>query len=178
MLAGIAQRATSEITVNNITEHVASFRSAGDIVVFSIHWGPNWGYRIPFSHRKFARRLIDSGKVDLVHGHSSHHPKGFEVYKEKLILYGCGDFINDYEGIPFNRKYRSNLCLMYFPVIGKNGQLVRCTMVPVSISSLRLHYANRQDSVWLCKRLSRKSPGFGTRLTMNSDSSLELGIVG
>ena len=24
---------------------------------------------------------------------------GFEVYRDKLILYGCGDFLNDYEGI-------------------------------------------------------------------------------
>jgi len=37
--------------------------------------------------------------VDVVHGHSSHHAKGFEVYAGKLIIYGAGDLISDYEGI-------------------------------------------------------------------------------
>jgi poly-gamma-glutamate synthesis protein (capsule biosynthesis protein) len=37
--------------------------------------------------------------VDVVHGHSSHHCKGAEVYRGRLVLYGCGDLISDYEGI-------------------------------------------------------------------------------
>jgi poly-gamma-glutamate capsule biosynthesis protein CapA/YwtB (metallophosphatase superfamily) len=71
----------------------------GDIVVASIHWGGNWGYRIPSAHIAFAHALIDKSQVDVIHGHSSHHPIGLEVYKGKLVIYGCGDFINDYEGI-------------------------------------------------------------------------------
>lgn len=35
-----------------------------------------------------------------MHGHSSHHVKGAELYKGKLIIYGAGDLINDYEGLP------------------------------------------------------------------------------
>jgi poly-gamma-glutamate capsule biosynthesis protein CapA/YwtB (metallophosphatase superfamily) len=63
-------------------------------VVASVHWGPNWGYQIAESQRRFARGLIDAG-VDLVHGHSSHHPIGMELYRDPLICYGCGDFVND-----------------------------------------------------------------------------------
>lgn len=51
----------------------------GDIVVLSIHWGGNWGYHITRTEREFAHRLIDSGMVDIVHGHSSHHAKAVEV---------------------------------------------------------------------------------------------------
>jgi poly-gamma-glutamate synthesis protein (capsule biosynthesis protein) len=36
-----------------------------------------------------------------------------EVYKGKLILYGCGDFLNDYEGIGGYEYYRDGLALMY-----------------------------------------------------------------
>ena len=43
--------------------------------------------------------LIEEAGVPVVHGHSSHHPKAIEVYEGRLILYGCGDFLNDYEGI-------------------------------------------------------------------------------
>ena len=41
----------------------------------------------------------NQGGIDVVHGHSSHHPRPIEVYQRRLILYGCGDFIDDYEGI-------------------------------------------------------------------------------
>ncbi|MBL4819967.1 MAG: CapA family protein [Gammaproteobacteria bacterium] len=161
-------------SIEQIIKNVAKFRKPEDIVVFSIHWGPNWGYRIPLAHRRFARRLIDSGQVDIIHGHSSHHPQGLEVYRGKLILYGCGDFINDYEGIPFKKKYRSDLCLMYFPVLGDNGQLVQCAMVPMKIHRLSVQYASTEEAAWLSKRLTKKSPKFNIRLGSNSDGSIDL----
>lgn len=61
-----------------------------DIVVASIHWGRNWGYEVPPAQRRFARWLLDGG-VDIVHGHSSHHVRPIELYRDKLILYGCGN---------------------------------------------------------------------------------------
>ena len=67
---------------------------AGDRVIVSIHWGGNWGYDIPREQETFAKTLIDQGGVDIVHGHSSHHPKRMEIYRGRLILYGAGDLIN------------------------------------------------------------------------------------
>jgi len=63
-----------------------------------------------------AHDLIRKAGVDLVHGHSSHHSKAIEVYRGKLILYGCGDLINDDEGIGGYEKFRfrHDLTLMYF----------------------------------------------------------------
>ncbi len=89
----------SAATVRGIRDNIGKARSGGDIVIASIHWGGNWGYQISCGQQEFAHQLIDDADVDIVHGHSSHHVKGIEVYKGKLILYGCGDFLNDYEGI-------------------------------------------------------------------------------
>jgi poly-gamma-glutamate synthesis protein (capsule biosynthesis protein) len=105
----------SSSTVARIVQRAQAVKRPGDIVVLSVHWGDNWGYRIPEAHRTFAHRLIDAGAVDLVHGHSSHHPVGIEVYGGRPILYGCGDFLNDYEGIGGEERYRPDLTLMYFP---------------------------------------------------------------
>jgi len=58
------------------------------MVIASIHWGSNWGYNTPSDQRKFAHKLIDDASVDVIHGHTSHHVKGMEVYKGKLIIYG------------------------------------------------------------------------------------------
>ncbi len=49
-----------------------------------------------------------------MHGHSSPHPKGIELHGGVLVLYGCGDFLNDYEGIGGNAAFRGDLSLMFF----------------------------------------------------------------
>lgn len=56
--------------------------------------GSNWGYDVPPERQRIAHALIDKVGFDMIHGHSSHHPIGVEVYRGKLIMYGCGDFIN------------------------------------------------------------------------------------
>ena len=78
----------------------------------SVHWGGNWGYDVPRDQRRFAHRLLDGG-VHLVHGHSSHHPRPVEVHDGKAVLYGCGDLVNDYEGIDGFEEYRGELRLVY-----------------------------------------------------------------
>ena len=57
-------------------------------VVVSIYWGPNWGYPIPKDQRRLAHALIEEAGISIVHGHSSHHAKAIEIYRERLILYG------------------------------------------------------------------------------------------
>ena len=86
----------SDREVSRVSTAVREVKQPGDIVVASIHWGRNWGYRVPRKQRVFAHKLVDETAVDIIHGHSSHHPKGIELYKGKLILYGCGDFLNDW----------------------------------------------------------------------------------
>jgi poly-gamma-glutamate synthesis protein (capsule biosynthesis protein) len=76
----------SEETARDTAAQVAEHRRPGDVVVASIHWGGNWGYAVPRSERTFARALIDSGCVDCVHSHSSHHAKGIEVYRDRPII--------------------------------------------------------------------------------------------
>ena len=88
----------SDADADALCERVRRVKQPGDIAVVSVHWGSNWGYHVPRAQVRFAHRLIDSG-VDVVHGHSSHHPRPVEVYRDRLVLYGCGDLINDYEGI-------------------------------------------------------------------------------
>jgi poly-gamma-glutamate synthesis protein (capsule biosynthesis protein) len=104
----------SESTVERISRRVGATKQPGDIAVVSLHWGPNWGYEVLPDEVSFAHQLIERAGIDLIHGHSSHHPKAIEVFRGKLILYGCGDFINDYEGITGYEAFRGDLGLMYF----------------------------------------------------------------
>ena len=117
-------------TVAQIADRVRAVKRPGDLALASIHWGGNWGYQIPAAEREFAHALIDRAGVDLIHGHSSHHPKAIEIYRDKLILYGCGDFLNDYEGIAGYEQYRGDLVLMYLPrLAAAAGRLVELRLI-------------------------------------------------
>jgi poly-gamma-glutamate synthesis protein (capsule biosynthesis protein) len=153
---------------------VSAAKRAFDIAVVSIHWGGNWGYRVPRAHRAFAHRIVDAG-VDLVHGHSAHHPMGFELYRGKLILYGCGDFLNDYEGIGGYEEFRSDLTAMYFPTLdAESGRLSRLALVPTRVRHFRVNRAEEADGRWLENTLNREAAEFGLTLTRQSDGSLLL----
>jgi poly-gamma-glutamate synthesis protein (capsule biosynthesis protein) len=163
-------------TVDSIAGAVRAVKRPRDIVVASIHWGGNWGYRIPREQRTFAHRLIDTAAVDIVHGHSSHHAKGIEVYGDKPILYGCGDFLTDYEGIGGYEAYRGDLALMYFPSMDPaTGKLVRFELTPLQIRRFRLHRAERSDARWLRDALEREGRELGTGAELREDGGLVLG---
>jgi poly-gamma-glutamate synthesis protein (capsule biosynthesis protein) len=158
-------------TVRDIRHQIGALKRTGDVVVASIHWGGNWGYEVPREQQEFARWLIDDAAVDIVHGHSSHHAKGLEVYQGKLILYGCGDFLNDYEGISGHEAYRGDLSLMYFPSVEPaDGKLIKLDMVPLQMKRFRLNLASRKDALWLAEVLNREGRKFKTGVELVADT--------
>jgi poly-gamma-glutamate capsule biosynthesis protein CapA/YwtB (metallophosphatase superfamily) len=155
----------SEESVLVIAEQVRKIKRNGDIVIASIHWGGNWGFEIPQAQVRFAHRLIETAGVDILHGHSSHHIKGIEVYRGKPIIYGCGDSINDYEGIRGHEQYRGDLGLMYFVSMdASNGQLTTLRLVPTQIRKFRVTHATLRDVQWIRDTLNREGQKFGTRV--------------
>jgi poly-gamma-glutamate synthesis protein (capsule biosynthesis protein) len=164
----------SEDTARRIAAETRSYKQPGDVVVASIHWGGNWGYEISTEQIKFAHRLIEEG-VDLIHGHSSHHAKAVEVYRDRLILYGCGDFITDYEGIAGYEEFRSDLVLMYLVrVDAANGRLVEVRLVPLQARRFRLNRVSRPDARWLCDLLNDLGTPFATKAQLMSDNAISL----
>jgi poly-gamma-glutamate synthesis protein (capsule biosynthesis protein) len=162
--------ALSEHAVRDIRDKVLAEKRPGDIVLFSIHWGGNWGYRISSAQRAFAHQLIDQAGVDIIHGHSSHHVMGLEVYNNKPIFYGCGDFLNDYEGIGGNEEFRGDLGLMYFVTMEPaTGRLVRLQLIPTRIKHFRINRASADEARLLQDVLNRESGGFGLRVEGNPE---------
>ena len=165
----------SNETLRQISEAIAPYRNANSSIIFSIHWGSNWGYKIPTAYRDFAHRLIDEAGVDLVHGHSSHHFKGIEVHNGKLILYGSGDFINDYEGIGGKDEYRGDLALMYFPTLDPvDGRLVSLEMEALQMRNFKLNYARETDASWMLEVLNREGVHLGTSVEMSGRNTFIL----
>ena len=141
-----------ENQVESYIEFVKQVTSDKDFVVLSIHWGPNWGYDIDPKFSQFAHSLLDRTSVRVIHGHSSHHFKGIEQYKQKLIFYGCGDFINDYETIidPAHDHFMPNIVLAYYLSFDKKFDLVS-----LEIEIYRIHNFQLNEPVnWTMIRLN------------------------
>jgi poly-gamma-glutamate synthesis protein (capsule biosynthesis protein) len=148
-------------------------RQPGDLIVVSVHWGPNWSYEIDPLQRRLAHGWIDTANVSAVHGHSSHHPKAIEIYKDRLVLYGCGDFLNDYEGIGGFEQFRGDLTLMYFAEFDlATGALAGLELVPLQMRQLKLVDARVEDTTWLHRMLAREGHPFGTEISVNPEGRL------
>ncbi len=158
-----------------IRQQVKKDKQNGDIVIISLHWGDNWDYSVYPEERTFAHKLIDIAGADIVHGHSSHHIKGIEVHNERLILYGCGDLINDYEGIGGNDIFRGDLSLLYFATVNsRNGTLAQLDMVPFSLKKFRLQRVTEEDFLTVSQILDREGQPLGTKCEVADLNTLSL----
>jgi poly-gamma-glutamate capsule biosynthesis protein CapA/YwtB (metallophosphatase superfamily) len=164
----------SDREIGRVAKAVGAAKRPGDLAIASIHWGGNWGYRVQAAQRRFAHALIDSARVDIVHGHSSHHPKGIEVYRQKLILYGCGDFLNDYEGIKGYEEFRDDLAVAYLATCSaSSGALLDLRLLPFQIRKFQLNRVSAPDLAWLQAVLDRESAKLGTGITKADGNALK-----
>ncbi len=164
----------SEKTAARLCDQMRAHQQPGDLMVASIHWGSNWGYEISREQIAFAHRLIEEGFA-IVHGHSSHHVKAIEVFKGRLILYGCGDFLTDYEGISGYEMFRGDLALMYLVEMDPNSaELVTVRLVPMQMRRFQLQRASAADAKWLCNLLNKLGERFATQARFGSDNSMTL----
>jgi poly-gamma-glutamate synthesis protein (capsule biosynthesis protein) len=162
----------SDDTAGDVAARVARHKLPGDVAVLSIHWGSNWGYDVPRAHINFAHRLVEGG-IDVVYGHSSHHVRPIEIYRDRLILYGCGDFIDDYEGISGHEGYRDDLVLMFFPSLSpQTGRLLALEMTPLQIRHMRLNRASADDARWIWRTVNENSRAFGTKVVLTEQGTL------
>lgn len=168
----------SDDPVISLAKTIRDVKRQGDVVIVSMHWGGNWGYKVPPAQRRFAHRLVDETELNILHGHSSHHVKAIELYKGCLIFYGCGDFLNDYEGIESYESFRGDLGIMYFADVDPYAhRLLALRMIPTQIRRFRVNRASEIDSQWLEDLLNREGKRFGTRVKRSGENSLMLDSI-
>lgn len=113
---------------DKIIHTINLLKSKNKLIIFSIHWGSNWLDKIPKHMIRFGRLLIENG-VDIVFGHSTHIPPvPYEIYKDKLIIYGLGNAINDYS---VKDIYNSDKALMALAKVNKKNYLTKINIIPI-----------------------------------------------
>jgi poly-gamma-glutamate synthesis protein (capsule biosynthesis protein) len=171
---GLYVAETRRHLLRELGSRLCRLKREGDIAIASVHLGGNWGYAVPAWQVELARGLIEAG-FDMVHGHSSHHPKGIESYMGKPILYGCGDFLNDYEGIHGYEEYRPDLGLMYFPEWDPaSKRFIRMRMSPMRTRRFQATKASREESDWMGILMRRLCAALGTYVRGEPDGTLRI----
>lgn len=137
-----------------------------DVRIVSIHWGPNYCRSPSDEIKALAHFFIEECDVDIIHGHSSHHIQGVEIYKGKLILYGCGDFVDDYA---VNAEWRNDLSALWRVTVQEEGEklvLRRLEVFPNRIRNFQAGLLDRKDAdhKWLTKRFRELCAEMGTSL--------------
>jgi poly-gamma-glutamate synthesis protein (capsule biosynthesis protein) len=164
----------SDRTADEVGARAHAEKRRGSVVVVSLHWGSNWGFGVPKAQTRFARRLVEAG-TDIVHGHSSHHPRPVEVHHGRFVAYGCGDFVNDYEGIGGYEEYHDEVRVLYRLTVGPDGALAAADLLPFRSRRLRLERADPERVDWLQAALDRESRAYGVRVARVSEDRLSLG---
>ncbi len=138
-------------------ERVTSAKQAGDLVIASLHWGPNWGDDPLPEHVAFGRSLVEAG-ADIVVGHSPHIVRGVELYRKKPILYSTGDFIDDYAVDEIQRNDESFI----FMVDIEHGRLLRLRLYPTIIADFQARQAPPARTSTMIKMMQQRCAAFDT----------------
>jgi poly-gamma-glutamate synthesis protein (capsule biosynthesis protein) len=151
-----------------VKQSVTDVKRPGDVLIASVHAGNNYGYEIEPAERDLFLRLIDEAGFDLIHCHSSHHVKAIELHNGRPILYGTGDIINDYEGLPVRPERAA-----YLPSVGTivfadfspaDRSCAGLFLCPTRLRRMRVERVDAGDAQKLAAILSRESAHFGTRI--------------
>lgn len=140
-----------------LTAQVRHLRSLADIVIVSVHWGGNWGWRPPSEHRTLGRALVEAG-ADVVFGHSCHVFRGIEVVGRGVIIYSAGDFIDDYA---IDEVERNDWSFLYALQVAR-GRLARLRLRPTVIRRFQARLADAATARQILARMRGLCRELGT----------------
>ncbi|WP_247730131.1 CapA family protein [Halovivax limisalsi] len=129
-----------------------------DLLVASVHLGPNWVVYPDDDLAAFHRWLIELG-ADLVHGHSAHVVQGVERYRDGLILHDTGDIVDDYV---IKDDLRNDRTFLFEVGLAEDGAPVECRLVPAVIEDETVRRAASGEAAWLRETMRERSAPFGT----------------
>jgi len=141
-----------------LIKRVKEARKETDLLIVSAHWGSNWGYQPAKEHVELAHKLVEAG-ADIVYGHSAHVCRGVEIYKSKVIIYGAGDFIDDYaiDGVE-----RNDFSLI-FGIEEIKGKIEKVYFYPTVIRQFSAQMARGGEQAAIRGRMESLCQDLGTK---------------
>ena len=154
----------NEKNFGRLSKSIKEAKNKSDIVIVSAHWGPNMRQKPTKAFKEFAHATIDAG-TDIFHGHSAHIFQGIEIYKEKLIMYDIGDFVDDYA---VDEELRNDHTFLFLVTLNKN-KIKKIELIPGLISMMQVNKARGLDFEEITNKMIKLSEEFGTKMIKKSD---------
>ncbi|MDW3610856.1 MAG: CapA family protein [Nitrososphaeraceae archaeon] len=164
-----------------LQNYIENAKKQSDLVIVSSHVGPHFRETPSMKYVNFAHKIIDFG-ADIYWGHSNHMPQGIELYKHndnnKIILYDCGDFIDDYA---IDSNYRNDLSFIFLLHFfmdrnsklsnnnSNNGNILlqnsMIELIPTKISNFMVNTipVDDNDADLIIKRMTKRCSSLGTK---------------
>jgi poly-gamma-glutamate synthesis protein (capsule biosynthesis protein) len=143
-----------------LTDTLRTLADDTDLILVSVHWGPNMTAR-PVPHVRGAAAALTAAGADLVIGHSAHVFHGFTHH----VLFDLGDFIDDYAVHP---ALRNDLGLLWLVTLDQHGPR-RTEAIPLALDYCHTRLANRDEYAWIADRLIRACADLDTSVTDEGD---------
>ena len=164
-----ARVSVSDEDFTSVANAIAAARAQTDLVIFSIHWGPNMREHPPDEFRHFAHRVIDSGAA-VFWGHSAHILQGVEYRDGAAILYDTGDFIDDYA---VDQELRNDLSALFIIDALPHG-VTSVSICPVRIDKMQVNRALGDDHAWIIRRMETLCADFGSVVGQHADGTIRI----
>jgi len=127
--------------------------SEADVVIVTVHWGPNMTTEPLGYIRSAAQELVSAG-ASLVVGHSAHVFHG--VWGS--VLFDVGDFIDDYA---VDSLLRNDLSVLLVASLDGSG-LRQLEAIPIALDYALTRLAQLDEYAWVRDRLTSACAAFGT----------------
>jgi Bacterial capsule synthesis protein PGA_cap len=85
---------TAPLQEDVMKEDIKNLRPKVDFIIVMPHWGIEYTAPPEQGQVEFAHAAMDAG-ADMLVGDHAHWPKGLEVYEDKPVFYGTGNFLFD-----------------------------------------------------------------------------------
>jgi poly-gamma-glutamate capsule biosynthesis protein CapA/YwtB (metallophosphatase superfamily) len=139
-----------------------------DLLVATLHWGPNMVETPAEQYREFGRWLVDEG-VDVVHGHSAHVFQGVELRDGAPILYDTGDFVDDYA---IDEDLRNDRGFLFELDVTADGDPTELRLHPTEIDHYSVYHADAEAAAWCRETMRERSAPFDTEFERDVDDLL------
>ncbi len=126
--AGIKKYGTIPASMKVIRHDIKNAKNKVDILIVYLHWGKEYQNVKKYQIRQ-ARNLIDLG-VDMIVSSHTHLFQDIEMYKEKYIFYGLGNFV-------FDMKKEETKYSAIVKVKINNKKIEKVKLIPVYLIDFR-----------------------------------------
>lgn len=160
---GIAYLSLTDINawVKTLKPRIDAIRRQAHVVFVAVHWGNNQATNPEAEVVKVGKVLIDIG-ADAVIGASAHILHGFEIYKNRPIIYDAGDLL-------FDAVRNSYKVSGVFRLSVSHRGVEKVEFVPVGVGFGFSKQLSGDDTKKAIEDYVKKCNSFGTNLTIYND---------